>query len=139
VDAAVTAGPSEAIRDAIRLMRERRAGCVIVVEHGRPIGIFSERDVLTKVLSDRVSADRPLADGMTRDPEVVEDGYSVSEVIRRMTGGGFRHMPVVVSGGFLCGVLSVKRIVEYLVEHFPASVFNLPPDPGQKQLAREGA
>jgi len=36
-------------------------------------------------------------------------------------------------------VVSVKRIVEYLVEHFPSAVFNLPPDPAQRQLSREGA
>ena len=38
-----------------------------------------------------------------------------------------------------CGVISVKRIVEYLVEHFTEAVFNLPPDPVQQQLSREGA
>lgn len=135
----VTAGPAETVRGAIRLMRQHGSGCVIIVEHGRPIGIFTERDVLTKVLSGALSLDVPLADAMTRDPEVVQDGCSVSEVIHKMNSGGFRHLPVVDPAGFLSGVLSVKRIVEYLVEHFPASVFNLPPDPGQRQLAREGA
>jgi hypothetical protein len=48
-------------------------------------------------------------------------------------------MPVVDATGRLSGMVSVKQVVEYLVEHFPAAVFNLPPHPTVKQTTREGA
>ena len=56
----------------------------------------------------------------------------------RMIEGGYRHLPVV-HDGLPQGILSVKRIVHYLVEHFPGTVYNLPPDPGMVHHEREGA
>ena len=48
-----------------------------------------------------------------------------------MEDGGYRHLPVVDDSGRPVGVLSVKRIVHYLVEHFPSTIHNQPPDPNQ--------
>ena len=135
----VTVGPDQPISHAFDLMRARHVGCVIVTEHSKPIGIFTDRDVLTHVLEEKVRLDTPVVDVMTASPETVDEGSTVADVIRRMHHGGFRHMPTVSEGGLLRGVVSVKRIVAYLVEHFPSAVFNLPPDPGQEQLTREGA
>jgi CBS domain-containing protein len=56
-----------------------------------------------------------------------------------MASGGYRHLPVTGEGGEPLGVLSVKDVVRYLVEYFPAKVYNLPPTPDQAQPAREGA
>ena len=55
-----------------------------------------------------------------------------------MTKHHFRHLPVVDQGKPV-GILSVKRIVHYLVEHFPATVYNLSPDPQAVGHNREGA
>jgi len=52
---------------------------------------------------------------------------------------GFRHLPVVDDDGRPVGVLSIKDVVHYLVEYFPAKVYNLPPTPDLVQPAREGA
>ena len=76
---------------------------------------------------------------MTPHPVVVDRKEPVGAVIRRMEEGGYRHLPVVDEGGHVVGILSVKRIVHYLVEHFPATIYNLPPDPGVVQQEREGA
>ena len=59
--------------------------------------------------------------------------------IRRMEEGGYRHLPVVDEGGRPVGVLSVKRIVHYLVEHYSPTVYNQPPDPASVPEAPEGA
>jgi len=56
-----------------------------------------------------------------------------------MEEGGYRHLPVVDVTGKPLGVLSVKRIVHYLAEHFPATVYNLPPDPSSVPQSAEGA
>ncbi len=136
---AATIPPTGTVREAIAIMQERRVGCVVVTEHDCPIGIFTERDLLTQVLANAVPMDTPIARVMTSPPEVIQDEYSIADVIRIMHRGGFRHVPVVNASGLVRGIVSVKRIVEALVEHFPAAVFNLPPEPQQKQVAREGA
>ncbi len=135
----VTINPDRSIRDAIAQMQKHQSGCIIITENNLPIGIFTERDVLTKVVATSMDPDTSITQVMTSPPKTVQDGSSIADVIRTMHEGGFRHIPVVTDSGQLCGVISVKRIVEYLVEHFPETVFNLPPDPVQTQLAREGA
>ena len=135
----VEIGLDGTVGDAVALMQKHAAGCVVVTVHGRPVGVFTERDVLTKVLARHLPPYTPMADVMTRNSKVINEGCSIAGVIRTMDAGGFRHMPVVDSSGRLTGVVSVKRIVEYLVEHFPSAVFNLPPDPARKQVSREGA
>lgn len=134
-----TIPPTGTVAEAVALMQERRAGCVVVTEHDRPVGIFTERDLLTRVLADSVAMDASVAEVMSSPTKVVQDDCSIAEVIRIMHRGGFRHLPVVDGSGAVRSIVSVKRIVEALVEHFPAAVFNLPPEPQQKQWAREGA
>jgi CBS domain-containing protein len=56
-----------------------------------------------------------------------------------MSVGGYRHVPLVDGGGRPVGVVSVKDIVDYLVEHFPREVLNIPPEPGQHVRCAEGA
>lgn len=136
---ALTVGPDVSVGTAIARMRERGEGCVIITEHGKPIGVFTERDVLVKFLGDGGDPTRKITEMMTGPPQVAVEGCTVASVIRQMHAGGFRHVPVVDGDGLLRGVVSVKRVVEYLVEHFPEAVLNLPPEPGQKQTAREGA
>ena len=127
------------VGDAVRLMQEHHVGCVFVVERGRPIGVFTERDVLKRVIASRLSSDTPLTDAMTRNPRAIGQDWSVANVIHAMHEGGFRHMPLVDEAGCLTGVVSVKRVVEFLVDHFPSAVFNLPPTPDQSLATREGA
>ncbi|MCH8148691.1 MAG: CBS domain-containing protein [Planctomycetes bacterium] len=135
----IAMGAEGTVRDAIRLMQDARGGCVFVTEYKRPIGVFTERDVLTKVMADALPPDTSIVEVMTREPQVITEGDSVAKVIQTMHDGGFRHMPVVNGSGHLTHVVSVKRIVEYLVEHFPSTVFNLPPKPVQSMTSREGA
>ncbi|MFQ5591680.1 MAG: CBS domain-containing protein [Phycisphaerae bacterium] len=131
--------PADTVGVAIERMCAGSSGCVVVTEHRKPIGMFTDRDIVMKVLAKRLSLDTPVAQVMTPEPHVLREGCSVASVIRAMHEGGFRHMPVVDASGFLNGVVSVKRIVEYVVDHFPSTVFNLPPDPEHRPTAREGA
>ena len=81
----------------------------------------------------------PVAACMTPDPVVVHPKEPIGLAVRRMEEGGYRHLPVVDPAGRPLGVLSVKRIVHYLAEHFPTTVYNLPPDPDAIPQAPEGA
>jgi CBS domain-containing protein len=131
--------PDQAVADAAALMRQESVGCLLVCDGDRIVGILTERDLLRRVLAAGKPLTTPVAECMTPNPVVVHRKEPVGSAVRRMEEGGYRHLPVVDEAGRPVGVLSVKRIVHYLVEHFPSTVYNLPPDPGAVQNEREGA
>src|SRR5712691_11624484 len=94
------------------------------------VGIFTERDLMKRVIAANKPLSLPVSEFMTSNPIVVHPKDPIRVAVRRMEEGGYRHLPVVNDRGRPLGILSVKRIVHYLVEHFPATVYNLPPDPG---------
>ena len=132
-------GPDQTVADAVALMRRHRVGCLLVCAGERVLGLFTERDLMRRVLAQgRPLSDR-VSDHMTPDPVTVSPHEPISAAVRRMEEGGYRHLPVVDRGGKPRGILSVKRIVHYLVEHFPSTIYNLPPDPAAYPLEPEGA
>lgn len=130
--------PSQTVAEAVALMRAKGVGCLLVCEQDQVVGVFTERDLLRRVLAQGKPLTLPIADCMTPDPVTVHPKDSIGTAVRRMQKGGYRHLPVVIDGKPV-GVLSVKRIIHYLVEHFPEAVYNLPPDPDAIQHEREGA
>ena len=131
--------PTQTVADAVDVMRRERVGCLLVCEGARVVGIFTERDLMRRVLAAGRPLTLPVAECMTPNPVSVHPKDPIGVAVRRMEEGGYRHLPVVDEGGRPVGVLSVKRIVHYLVEHFPGTVYNLPPDPGAVSQEREGA
>jgi signal-transduction protein with cAMP-binding, CBS, and nucleotidyltransferase domain len=130
---------TQTVADAVKLMREKRVGCVLVCDAQRRIvGIFTERDLLRRVLSVGKALSLPIEECMTPNPITVHPRDSIGCAIKHMQKGGYRHLPVVIDEKPV-GILSVKRIVHYLVEHFPGMVYNLPPHPQPIQPQREGA
>jgi len=127
------------VGEAVELMRRERVGCLLVCESDRLVGIFTERDLMIRI----VGIGRPLlarmTEVMTPQPVTVRMQDSIRTAIKRMQSGGYRHLPIVEELHRPIGILSVKRIVHYLVEHFPGTIYNLPPDPGAIPLEREGA
>lgn len=136
---------SSTVKDAMQAMQRRHRGCVVITADGkatsRLVGIFTERDVLLKVIDcGRNPATIPLADVMTRDPETLAMDARLAWALNMMSVGGFRHLPVVDNDGRPAFMISVRDIVEFLVESFPAEILNLPPDFGRQSVrAREGA
>jgi CBS domain-containing protein len=131
--------PEQTVAEAVELMRHEKVGCLLVCEGERVVGIFTERDLLRRVLATGKPLTTPVAACMTPHPVVVHPKESIGAAIRRMEEGGYRHLPVVDEAGHARGMLSVKRIVHYLVEHFPSTIYNLPPDPDAVPLEPEGA
>jgi CBS domain-containing protein len=129
--------PSQTVAEAVELLRRQEVGCVLICEGERLVGIFTERDLLRRVLAVGQPLSLPLSACMTPDPVVVQAKDSIGSAVRKMEEGGFRHLPVLDGTGQAVGILSVKRIVHYLVEHFPATVYNLPPDPSAVEQCRE--
>jgi CBS domain-containing protein len=120
-------------------MKEYRVGCVLVEKEGRLLGIFTERDILTKLVGTGYDPAKVQVDEvMTRDPETLTSDDPIAFAMQRMSVGGFRHVPLVDPNGRPVGILSVKDIVDYLAEHFPREVLNIPPEPGKQPRIPEG-
>src|SRR5687767_11490582 len=116
-----SAAPADPIRQVVACMADRRTGCVLVRdEGGKLVGIFTERDFLNRVVATRLDTSLPVGGVMTSDPKTISRNDSVSKAVELMGSGGYRHLPVLGEDGQPVGVLSVKDIVHYLVEYFPA-------------------
>jgi len=133
------------VAEAIRAMQRERRGCVLISEDGTTgtplIGIFTERDILYRVVEGRRDPDEaPLGEVMTADPETVPREASIAWVLNKMAVGGFRHVPIVDESGCPAFTVSVRDVVHLLVEYFPEAVLNLPPQyASDRAKKREGA
>ena len=135
----VLVSETDSIEQVVGAMKTRRRGCAIVLDRDKICGIFTERDLLTRVLEPGLKLDSPISKVMTPDPAYLTLDHSILEVIRLMSDHGYRHVPLVDGEGRIQGFVSVRDILDFIAEHFPYDVYNLPPDPDQIQRAPEGA
>jgi CBS domain-containing protein len=126
------------VEEALRRMREGQSGCALVCRDGTLSGIFTERDVLNKVIGVEGVLDRPISEVMTPDPVRVHENDPIRNAVFAMHQGGFRHVPVVDSEERVVSCVRHKDIVHYLVHHFAQHVLNLPPDPDNLPLSPDG-
>jgi CBS domain-containing protein len=138
IDSPVIADAGTSLREIVREMRDRRASCALLTREDRLAGVFTERDVVTRVIGTPGLLDGPVAEVMTSDPEHVRRGDRLSTAVRMMRRHGYRHVPVVDDDGRVLGCVQHENVVDYLAEVYPAEVLNLPPDPDQIILTREG-
>jgi CBS domain-containing protein len=112
---AVTVPPGATVGEAIRTMLDRDIGALLVVaDDGRLVGIFSERDLLTRVAgSVGEYAARPVSEFMTPDPETVRPTDTLAFALHKMDGGGYRHLPVLKDGQPL-GMVSVRDMLRHI-------------------------
>lgn len=109
------------VRQVLQLLVERRIGCVLILDEGQPIGIFSERDALLRLNVDAAAwHDRPISEFMTTNIQTLEANAKVAFAVRQMDLGGFRHVPVVDEQGRAIGVISVRDILRYFTDRFAA-------------------
>jgi CBS domain-containing protein len=132
--------PDAIAEEVIMGMGARNQGCVLVTKDGVLVGIFTERDVIRKIVGKVDPKKTRISEVMTRDPEAVAFHDTVAVVLNKMTVGGFRHVPLVDIKLRPVGILSVKDLVEFFVDRFPRRVLNVSPNPAmrnpdQKDLA----
>jgi CBS domain-containing protein len=130
--------PSLSVRAVFALLKEHRAGGVMVCRDGRLAGIFTERDAL-KLMAAGASLDVPIEKVMMVNPVTIRATDNVASAIRTMSVGGYRRLPVIDDQNRPVGMVNVADIVHYLCEHFPQAVYNLPPEPQPAMHGREGA
>lgn len=116
----VVAPPEASAADAAVLMKDGNVGAVLVVEDGRLVGIFTERDAVYRVMAaGRDPRRTTLAEVMTRDPVTVSPEESFGWALLLMHERGFRHAPVVADGRPI-GVVSARHALDPDLEEFAA-------------------
>jgi CBS domain-containing protein len=120
-----TARVAEAIA---RMLERRQAGVLIVDDAGRLTGIFTERDVLTRVAgAARDAARTPLHEVMTPSPEALSVADRIAYAVHSMSVAGYRTVPLVDSDRRPVGVVTVSDVIRWLAHLYPEAVLNLPP------------
>ncbi len=110
--------PEVSVAKAARMMRKSKVGAVLVVEHGRLVGIFTERDAVYRVMAYGLEPDAtPLGAVMTRDPVTIGPDEPFGAALLLMHEHGFRHAPVVEDGRPI-GVVSARHALDPELEEF---------------------
>jgi len=128
---AIAVPESASLKEAVENLQKHHIGCVLVSgPDGTLQGIFTERDLLNRVAGRKLDwSECRVADFMTRDPETLRPDDLIVWALNLMHMGGYRHVPLVDAENHPVGVVSVKDIVELIIQLMPAAVLNLPPDP----------
>lgn len=116
--ALLKAPPTITASKAAKMMAEKNAGAVVILEGGHVAGIFTERDIVFRVVArglDPVAT--RVADVMTRDPRTVDPDKPFGHALLVMHEGGFRHLPVVHDGKLL-GIVSARSAMDPDLEEF---------------------
>ena len=113
----ITVGPAVSLKQAAQTLTEKRIGAIVILGAGGNIeGIISERDIVRAVAQDGANAlDKPVSSIMTRDVKHCTEGDTEADLMALMTQHRIRHIPVV-SGGKLCGMISIGDVVKFRIE-----------------------
>jgi CBS domain-containing protein len=107
----LTVGPQHTLRDAARLMSDRKVGAAVVIDPDSPgPGIITERDLMESLGAGQDPDSEVVANHLTASLVFAAPDWSLEEAAVAMVRGGFRHL-VVTEGGDIVGVLSVRDVV----------------------------
>ena len=116
-----TVPPDMPVGEVLKKMVGETIGCVMVVDQGKLVGIFSERDALMKVNVDAAKlAAKPISQFMTANPVTLETNDRIAFALHKMNVGHYRHLPILFEGK-LAGVISIRDILRYLTERIAAA------------------
>lgn len=125
---AVVVAPGDSVTDVVKAMADARCGCALVLDGKNVVGVFTERDALTRVLGAGVdAAGTSVSDVMTPDPEILRAGDTLGYALHKMSVGSFRNLPLIDEDGRPLGVVTQQDGVKYLVGFFPEAAINQPP------------
>ena len=133
----IAVSPYTPLSQAIEAMKTDEGGCVIITDDGRVVGIFTERDLLIKVIGRDADGSTPISEWMQPAVETLTQEATVGDAVRLMNERSFRNIPLVKKGE-LIGSISVFDIITYLAECYPKATMNLPPLPAQVMDTLDG-
>ncbi len=109
----LTACPGVKTSEAVEQMARRRAGSIVVVDAGRPVGIFTERDLIYKVVLPKLDPETtPISAVMTPKIVSLQRSSTIEDAHSEMTSGNFRHL-LVMDNGQLVGIVSIKDLIRF--------------------------
>jgi CBS domain-containing protein len=121
-----TVGPGATVMDAVELMAEEGVGAVAVVEKDELRGIFTERDVMLRVvLKNRNPSQTRLSEVMTSPPQTCTDDLPLDEALDFLLEKHIRHLPIVDREGHIHGMLSLRNLLEHMVEYLERELHSL--------------
>jgi CBS domain-containing protein len=130
--------PSTPLSQAIEAMKKDEGGCVIVcTEDASVVGIFTERDLLTKIVGQETDLNAPVSKWMSPVVATLTPEATIGDAVAIMNDKGYRNVPLVKNGK-LVGSISVFDVIGYLAESYPKTTMNLPPNPDQVMNSEEG-
>jgi CBS domain-containing protein len=106
----ITVAPEDTLGEVAERMNSQNVGSVIVKDHGRLIGILTERDMLRAMAARVHTSDARVRQFMTPDPITAPPDMDLEEAAQVMLDNGFRHLPVV-DGSNVIGVVSLRRVM----------------------------
>jgi CBS domain-containing protein len=109
--APVSCPSNTSIHDAVQLMAKSDVSTLAICDEGRLAGIFTDKDLRSRVVAASHSLSEPIARVMTSSPQTLSLNASASEAMALMTSGGFRHIPLTDQDGALIGILSATDIL----------------------------
>jgi CBS domain-containing protein len=118
------------VQEVIDQMRHERHNCALVQKKGALIGIFTERDVLARVVTDPGTWKKKIDEMMTPRPSTIAPSDSAKSALKKMEEGHFRNVPVVDEDGKVHGNVTHYAFIKFLAEHFPQEIYNQSPDEG---------
>jgi CBS domain-containing protein len=129
-----TVQPGVSVLDAVATMARDRVGAVAVVEGGALRGIFTERDLMLRVVMQGRSPEATLVrDVMTTEVKTVTDGVDPEDAIHVMLDGHLRHLPILGGDGRVLGLLSIRALLEDRMQDLSREVNSL-----EQYMANDG-
>ena len=108
--------PAETVQDAVVMMNEHKIGCTVVVENGALVGIFTERDILARVVAAGLDPKTtPIRAVMTSTVLTVTPSTTIDEVMELMLEKKIRHIPVAVDGQVVT-LISIGDVNRWMVQ-----------------------
>lgn len=129
------AGPDESVAAAVERMGRYDLGALLVVAGGKLLGIFSERDVVRRVVEpgkDPVTT--RVGQVATPAPVTVSPDTSIKECTRILREGGFRHLPVVDGEGKPVGILSARDFLGFVVAELESFIESSRPEVRREEM-----
>lgn len=109
---------SDNVAKAVKLMKENKTACLLVIDESINLkGIFTERDVLTKVVGDEDALYKPISEFMSVEPQTIKANDSVVIALQMMSNGKFRNIPVTNMEGKAVGIVTMADIMGFLTHH----------------------